>query len=336
MTEEQIKAHLKEVKDVVKAAIKSGRNKYGHVGYWGADKAVAGAYTVIKWAEKHITKGETELGVRLLVLAHQEILKEQIDDSSAGQTGTLTDDIVESLKNATKLSHPKDDKKLFDVIFKHAFHKVFDGWDEWRYAILGALMPLCSDATNRKKLEEVIFSPYMQEEDEDDFDKKYDTKRKQVLHLALIISHDSEEAIESFIKTHLDNDDIRKMAVERALTRKQYNKAIELIAPIKKDDWRRREWDSLLLQAYEGLGDRENIRRTTAEFIKLGDIKESYSKYKALFNESEWPLALNELLKQCHDSVAIKIAVKENLADKLLTLCKKGPFKLQKRHTIKY
>ncbi|MDR1564836.1 MAG: SWIM zinc finger family protein [Oscillospiraceae bacterium] len=312
---------------LIKSAIKSVKRR-GFVEYGDTERAAEGAYNVLEMADDLLEADDIITAVSLctVVLDEMVALLDMCDDSD-GDVGGAIGEALEKISKWIDTHAQKDSEKLFDIIYQHAIKTMYDGWISWRMDLLGACLPLCSNSTNRARLEAYLAEMPVRQAYE--WGKDYDLRERQKLQYSIIEWFDGDAAAENFIDQHVENPDFRRIAIQNAVSSKQYDKALKLCLGGEEKEELSSEsasgWKHFRYEIYEETKDTEAQKALAKELFLDGSF-DYFIKLKALYEQDEWPLIRLEILEeldiQDHSEVYVEILIHEKLKLRLLDYCK--------------
>jgi len=215
-------------------------------------------------------------------------------------------------------------------VFEHAQDGIYDGWSDWSFDLLGALIPLCKFENNRQKL--VAYLHEFMGGSCEDWSAKYDRSRAEKLELRIIEVFDGESATEKYINAHLHNSDFRKAAIETAIERSQLDDALKMCFDGEAQDAEYcgliSDWKHYRYTIYEEQGNVPELKKLSEEFALDGEF-EYYRKLKKLYSKADWVTELERLLpilkKMRRNDIYVKALIDEGLIDALAEYCKENP-----------
>ena len=166
----------------------------------------------------------------------------------------------------------------------------------------------------------------------------YRKKELQELQYDIISEFDGEEAASEFINNHLENDRFREVAVENAIDKKDYDKALDLCSEAEKQSGNYRgqtdKWKKLRYRIYEETGNTNDQKELAYEFT-LDGVFEYYLKLRKLYagnseDTGEWHQVFDDILssviKPYPKSIYTEILIHENIKPELLEYCKNSSY----------
>ena len=127
----------------------------------------------------------------------------------------------------------------------------------------------------------------------------------QNIHHKIISACDGPEAALQYIENNITNPDLRKIAIERAMASKGYQRALELCLEGEKADEKLpglvKDWRILRYEVYEKQRNRAKQKELACLFVLEGDFS-WYEKLKKLYTAPEWPVILQDLLPKLEKS----------------------------------
>lgn len=251
-----VNLELKKLKDQIISVIRSNSDR-GFVPYGACNRVCAELLDLSAEAERSTDK-QYSFSAHLLILVEAIKLIAHADTSS----GMVTDVIHQSLRavdDVCQLAEEKDRKLMFEAIVKTAKNKVFQEWNEFGYALLKSAVRFVDNHKQADKLR-ALYPILGKMYSDKDYPDKY------LIELGIIRRLEGEEAERLYLMQHLDVDELRALAVERAMSMKQYDLAEKLCTEAMKIDHRRRvnvsQWALFL----------ERIYAETSNDEKLGEL----------------------------------------------------------------
>ncbi|MDR2749036.1 MAG: SWIM zinc finger family protein [Clostridiales bacterium] len=321
---------LAMAREMVKASIEK-RSERGYVKYSEVESAVKGAEKVLDNLRGSGYSISAKIKIAEIVIEEMMALLGDADDSS-GHICTMVEQAVEIL--AAMPEEPGFDD--FGSIFSIAVNSVFDGWSEWRFALLESLIPMCHRKDLRERLEGCLNQISGKKKS-----SKYDKEKAEQMMHDLILAFDGESAAWSYICMHLSNSEFREMAIEATLEKNDAQAALELCLAGELEDSELsglvEKWKKLRYRACGILGDTQSQKKIALEFARDSDHF-YFTELKRLTAPEEWAKTLNKFLDdhgaKLRQSVLEKILVQEGLTARLMAFCKKHPEKVTTHHRL--
>ncbi|MCL2149151.1 MAG: hypothetical protein FWH47_07440 [Methanomassiliicoccaceae archaeon] len=314
---------------VIQEAVKSTTGRRGHMAFGDEKYAVEGAEDVLEMADEKIDLGQTWDAVSLCITVLEEMMDliENCEDYDGHVEGTI-EDAIERIGEALSLCPlHEQDEDLFDLVLEHSLEPVYCSRKEKRIGIMSALMPLCAIQANRRKLEDAISGQYRT--DVRGWGGEYDNRLLQALQHRIIKRFDGDAAAESYMEEHLDNSDFRFAAIEAAMQREMYDRALGLCLEGEEVDSRYagllNRYKDLRYAVYEKKGDVPAQKALGHELLLEGG-RDYYPRLKALYDGKDWLAALEGILDGLEHGrqvgLYLDILIKEELKPRILEYCK--------------
>lgn len=327
--EDEITASKKLIREYINNAKRNGFIDWRHV-----DSALQGAEMTLKKAHEKIELGDSETAVLLALEVLSPVVKMiQYCDDSNGGVSFIMNRAISSIEQAvtTDLEYldEKKQKKLFEVILKEALKKQYDGWSDWRFALLNVCTIFSHKKDLRNKLEKQL--EMLAQKAGTSWSEEYEKTQVKLLQYKIIEKCDGASAAEKFIYENIKISEFREKAITWALENGNYEKVLELSISGEEVDKSYRglvhKWKEYRYQAYEGLGDVENQRKLAYEFLFSNEYS-YYAKLKELYKQDEWNEVLGRIIdtfekERYRSAVYIEILKEENLTKKIIEYCKK-------------
>lgn len=334
--EEEVSLSKKLIREYINKAKQRGFIAWRNVGY-----AVKGAELTLEKAEDKLEKGETA-HVVMLCTAVLSIVVDMLQyaDDSDGIIGSVITNCISLIESAVMagIDHldPKEQKQLFETIFKEALKKRYDGWSDWRWDLLKSCAYFCREPFYRTKLEKQLHD-FADEKKNTSWRSDYDQEAIKEIELTIIEYCDGPEQAEAFINDNLKYSRFRKKAILSAFEKEQYERAVQLCLDGEEADRDFRglvhEWQQYRYKAYEFLGEPEKQRELGYELVLKGEYS-YYLKLKELYSAEEWEAVLDRILKALEEKsynleIYRKILIEEKLTERLLNTCKRNPSQIK-------
>lgn len=329
---------LEVAKMTINASIKCNTVR-GFIGWHSCDNICMDMHDVLDMCEDAFKREryQESLEADTYVLVSGVKLASCADSSS----GMLTDVIMRafelidlSTQTIAKLDAAMR-KHALSLIIKEAKKKAFDGWDSWRYELLGKAVCLCDEklAVKLEKLLDVFL-----EDIENDYTPEYKRQEDTILRYKLHRHLKGADAVKDELYANLHIRGIRIIAVKDATDARNYNEAEKLcLEQIKKEDGRfyrniPEDWNNILFDVYVQSGITDKQIEQAKKILFLGNAG-FWDVLKRLYQslgtwESQKPIILKEL-KQCKYSVCYRsVLVEENEKKLLLEAVTENPYNL--------
>ncbi|PGY15964.1 hypothetical protein [Bacillus sp. AFS031507] len=325
------KDEISSAKKLITESINSAKRK-GFIDWRHVGLALQGADLTLQKAQGKVDKGEWESAILLSLVVLSPVVKMlNFSDDSNGSIGdvmnwairTIDDAVIASLPNFNEI----EKKGLFDAIVKEALKEHYNGWSDWRYALLKICTYYSPIKDLRKKLEKQLKSLY--EKTESSWSDRFEKTQIKLLQFEIIERCDGVDAAEKFIYENIKHTEFREKAIANELGKDDYKKVIQLCLDGEKADAEYRglvqKWRVYRYQASELLGDIEQQKQLARELLFKNEFT-YYLKLKELYGSNEWDVTLKKLVDdfkkmEYQPSVYLSILKEENLSDELLNYC---------------
>ena len=267
------------------------------------------------------------LQLSLCVIQEMMDLLQGADDSD----GVIGGVIEESLAFIDEMSadeelKPIHNETMFTKLIEEASHRRYVGWTDWRIDLLESCSELADTSDLRSKLENHLVL-MMKNEEGDSWGVNYLAERVNLIRYHLVEKHDGQKKAQEFIENNLQYSNFRKMAIESAMNKKDYDYVIKLTLDGEDKDKSLRglvnQWQKYRHIAYKLSGKIDEQRGMATDFILNGSF-EYYEELKNTYATNEWPsvypkiIFLLENQKKIHQDVYTRILIEEGEKQKLL------------------
>jgi hypothetical protein len=250
----------------------------------------------LETAEAQMRQGQYRSTFYIATAVLEEMTKAlQFADDSYGYVGSAIHGALDLLELLVAQPLPEDMRKaLLDYCCKANEKQLFDDWD-WHLGILEIATPLlATDAEEARVLE------LLRKEEQ----SPYKHRQAQRIHYAILLQRHGEEAAWAFLEQHLDNIEMRELAVGLLIDRGDLDKAKTLAEEGLAAETRRRSgyrdlWLQWLLKIAQSQGDAKSIV-AHARALYLNGFQhnpELFLVMRSAVAAPEWPAFLEKLIK---------------------------------------
>lgn len=320
---------------LIRSYVKRAADRHGFVDYRGVAGAVQGAEMVLDKARDTHDDGECVRAVKLSLCVVEEMVEllESCDDSDGNVGGMIEDSValIDEIATTEEVLSVAESEAIFRLLL--------DAYEEpllcdWRMALLAIAAHVTVTPELRTELEDRLS---ILEKDR----SLYDAEEAAKLRHDLILRCDGAAAAEEYRNSRLDQSEFREMAIREALSRQQFERAIELAREGERQDSASgfpglvRNWKELRYEAYRASGQLELQRELAADFAAEGDFG-YYLKWKQTYEPAEWKTVYPRLLERLesgrgtHRDVYTRILVEEEENERLLAYVRERPTEVER------
>jgi uncharacterized Zn finger protein len=281
----------------LKAILKTAADRSGFID-WRAVRSVGNAVrNLLETAQNHAKNGNYKSAMLISFAVLEEMTEAlQFSDDSHDELGSnihmaynlLVDICSEKLSEESR-------KQLFDYTISSFEEKVFFGW-EWHLGMIKIASMIFDNEDELKKIISLLDHVERREFD-------YEFEKAQTIKLQLLKKTRGEDEADKFMEQNIDNPSLRKVAIQKALLKKDYDKAISIAKDGVKFDSKKRpglamDWNECLLNIAIEQQDTEKIIEY-ARLLFVSSIKEKQQYYTLLKNvvdQKQWGNFVEELI----------------------------------------
>jgi uncharacterized Zn finger protein len=325
-SDESKELYAKQVKSILKTA----SNRYGFID-WSASKLVSNAIdNLLESARKQFENQNYKSAVFISTAIMEQMTKAlQYSDDSNGDIGRSIYDAYEMLYSIAEEQISEEIRKLIiEYCFTSFDKQIYSGWD-WHIGVLrlAALLLKTEDETERifKQIDKVQRSDYEREE-------------AQIIKYDILLKTKGVNVAEKYLEQNITNSKLRRKAIQKALKKKNYEKANSLAkdgvnCDLKDKPGLSKEWYDWLLKIAQAQNDSEKI----IEYARLlfidnfGNQQDYYQILKQQVKPEKWVAFIEAVIqdittkKRWLDTDLIaSIFIKEQWWDRLFELVKKS------------
>jgi hypothetical protein len=281
---------------------------------------------MLEIANRHVSDGNFMSAIGICFPVAEEMVKalDYADDSDGdiGENTNLAFDILAQVSESDLSEEVR--LHLFEQVLKDYKKEIFSGWD-WQINLLEIAVQLAKTEIEAKKVMSLLSTHSHYE---------YESEQMTKLEYELIRKMSGEAEAEKFIEQNLDNPDLRRNALEKAIRTDDFEKAETLARDgISQDSEDKpglaKEWYDWLLRIAMKKDDRGKIIEY-ARYLFVDGFRHDQDYYAILkkhTDKSEWHNfvegIISEIRKKSHWSeidVIAKIYIEEQGWERLLEL----------------
>jgi len=326
-SDESKELYVKQVKSILKTA----SDRHGFID-WSASRIVGNAIdNLLESAQKQINNRNYKSAVFICTAVMEQMTEAlQYSDDSNGDIGGSIDAAYEMLYTISQEHLSEEIRKLIiEYCFTSFDKQIYSDWD-WHIGVLrlAALLLKTEDETERifKQIDKAQQSDYEREEAQS---IKYD----------ILLKTKGEDVAEKHLEQNITNSNLRREAIQKALKKKNYDKAVSLAKDgvnydLEDKPGLAKEWYDWLLKIAQAQNDSERIIEY-ARLLFIDNFRNEQDYYQILkqyVKPEEWTAFVEAVIqdiatkKRWLDTGLIaNIFIKEEWWDRLLELVKKSP-----------
>lgn len=326
-SDESKELYVKQVKSILRTA----SDRHGFID-WSASRLVGNAIdNLLESAQKQIDNCNYKSAVFMCTAIMEQMVEAfQYADDSNGDIGGGIDSACEMLYNIAQEQPPEEIRKsIIEYCFTAFDKQIYSGWD-WHIGVLriASLLLKTEEETER------IFAQIDKAQRSD-----YEREEAQSIKYDILLKTKGENTAEKYLEQNITNSNLRREAIQNALMKKNYEKAISIAQDGVNYDKKDKpglaiEWYDWLLKISQARNDTEKI----IEYSRLLFIdnfrheQDYYQILKQKVKPEKWNTFVEEVIqdittkKRWLDSGLIaSIFIKEEWWNRLLELVKKSP-----------
>jgi hypothetical protein len=327
------KNELSEAKIIVQSSINSAKQR-GFITYSQSFMALHGAEKIILLIDQYIETSRYQMAVKTGIQTLQPVVKAlQFTDDSSGNFGDvillLQSQIHYAISSGLFSWSSQEKTLMLKQIIKASENKIYMDWSDWKFELLRAGMTLCEDEKlfNLMSLHLQFLETSIQSES--GYMSRYELSQLKILQFNLLSIRQDDLAIEKFLQENRYLDDIKEIAIERAIALQNLDEAMDIALagefehseyPGLVNKWRIHQYKLHKMQNHL-----EHQKELAFQLVSHGNI-EFFNDLNELYNLDEWPDVLDKLLsilnsKHQYSVVYTTILKQENLFSRLLHYC---------------
>ena len=319
--------YVKQVKSILKTA----SDRDGFID-WSAAKLVGIAVdNLLESARKQIDNCNYKSAVFICTAVMEQMTEAlQYADDSNGEIGGRIDAAYEMLYNIAQEQSSEEIRKLIiEYCFTSFDKQIYSGWD-WHIGILrlAALLLKTEEETER------IFKQIDKAQRSD-----YEIERAQNIKYEILLKTKGENAAEKYLEQNITNSKLRRVAIQKALEKRDFEKAASLAEngvsyDLKDRPGLAKEWYDWLLKIAQAQNDSEKIIEY-ARLLFIDNFRNEQDYYmimKQQVKPEEWNAFVEAVIQDITTKkrwldigLIASIFIKEEWWNRLLELVKKSP-----------
>jgi len=330
--------YVKQVKSILRAV----SDRHGFIDWTASSIAGNMVDNLIESAQKQIDKGNYKSAVFICTAIMEQMTEAlQYSDDSNGDIGGPIDAANEMLHTIAQKQIPEEIRRLIiDYCFDSFDKQIYSGWD-WHLGVLRLAALLVKTEGEIESIFKRIDKAQRSE---------YEKKEAQTIKYEILLKTKGEAAAEKYMELNITNSNLRREAIQIAIKKKNYEKAISLAKDGVKYDLKdkpglAKEWYDWLLKIAQAQNEIEKIIEY-ARLLFVDNFRHEQDYYKILklhVEPEKWnsfvEAIIEDISKKKHwvdtDLIA-KIFIKEEWWSRLFELVKKSPTLTTIEHYEKY
>jgi len=315
----------------VKAFIRTASGRYGYLDWSGARNVGMAVEQLLETSRKQMEAGNVQsaLYISTAVLEQMTDALEHGDDSNGDLGGCIQEAMEVMFQMAQGIPDEPFRKQLLEYCLTAFEKKLFEGWD-WHMDMLQIGAMLIHSDVESKRLLELIDSVTGSE---------FVWEKAQSLKYEVLLKTQGESVANDYLEQHLTNSKLRRVALQKAIGEKNFDKARTLAQDGIAYDMKEKpglvvEWYHWLLKIAQEQGDVEHIvayaRHLLIDNYTRG--QDHYEILKAQIPPQDWKPFIEKVIEEISTKKryvdpyqVASLFIKEQWWDRLLDLISKQP-----------
>lgn len=326
------KNELSQSKTIVQSSINSAKQR-GFINYSQSFKALHGSEQMIRLIDQYTETKRYQMAVTTGLQTLQPIVKAlQFTDDSSGNFGDVIQQLLSQIHYAISSGvfswSSSEQTDMLKQMIKASQHKIYTDWSDWKFELLTSAILLCEDEkrfhimSHHLQLLEAPLQPAS------DFMNRFKFSQLKIVQFNLLSIRQDEQAIEEFLHQNFHFNDIKEIAMERAVVSQNFDKAMEIAVSGERDHaefpglvtkWRIHQY-----KLHKMMNHLPNQKELAFQLVTHGNI-EFFNDLKELYSVEEWPEVLENVLSDLNTSRYYldytTILKQENLFSRMLLHC---------------
>ena len=285
--------NLIDLKNQIKSSIRRNSDR-GFVPYGGCNQVCYEMMSIMQGAEADFDKKQA-FGIYIMVLLEAVKLISHADTSS-GLAGDVIYGCLSEIDKLCQTAAEENHKHFFDTIIKAAKNKAFKDWADTGYNLLKSTVYFVRDQKQAQKVYEVFqFLGTM-------YDREDYPDKLLIIH-GIIERLDGKEAADKYLFDNIHVPELRMIAVENALSAKDYSLAEKLCMEALEKNTRgyfnrHDPWAYYLERLYSQTANEKKLTEMVRFILFHGDTS-YYPKLKELYlKQNVWEQKKEPMLQE--------------------------------------
>lgn len=269
----------------IKSILRSAKGRYGFVDWQSAEVIGRSIDQLLDASRQAVERKNYQNAIFVCFAVMEELVPalSEIDDSS----GMLGD----SINYAYNLLHEMGvdagsemiDKQIFDFCVNHFEKRTFKGWD-WHIDALWLAVTVAHTPKEYNYLLALVEQE--QKRLSDSYSERYETRQMQLVKYRLLEKTKGNAEAEAFLLQNLENPELRRIAIENAMERSDFDTAIAIAQDGIKQDQKQypglvKDWYDWLLKIAQAQNDTPKIMEY-ARFLFIDNYNHEQDYYQIL------------------------------------------------------
>ena len=234
----------------IKSILKTAKGRYGFVD-WQSSKAMGRALDqLLDAAQKAFDRKNYQSALCICFAVMEELIPalNEVDDSSGEIGGCITSAYELLCEMGCDVDSKTLGRPIFDFCVNHFEKKTFKGWD-WHIDVLWLAVSLASTQEESDRLWLLVGQE--PKRDLNSYSERFEEEQMQLVKYRLLVKTKGDAEAEAFLKQNLENPEMRRIAIENAINRSDYDTAIAFAKDGVKQD--RKQYPELAMEWYDWL-----------------------------------------------------------------------------------
>ncbi|MBN1988239.1 MAG: hypothetical protein JW783_02430 [Bacteroidales bacterium] len=315
----------------LKTAIRSVSDRHGFIDWSASRRLAIEVTTLLESAQKQISNQNYTSAIHICTAIMEELNRALgYADDSNGDLSSCIDIAFESLVLIANERHNEAIiKQVIDYCLSACNSDIYRE-SNWNLGLLSLAAALQKTTEEFNRIFALI----------EEFDSEYEQEHAKTIKYDLLVKVKGEAEADKYLEQHLDNYDLRSKAIQKAIDRMDYNKAIQLAHDGINQDKNKRhgyvaDWYNWLIKIAQEQNDvNKVIEYARLLFLSDGTSKEElYQILKQNVAPEKWSTFVESLAKEVlqkhkgyFSETLAGIYIKENWWERLLNLLQKHPY----------
>jgi hypothetical protein len=270
-------------REQVKGILRSAKGRDNFIGWSRVGMVGKAVNTMLEIANRHVNEGNFMSAISICFPVAEEMVRAlDYADDSDGDVGENINFAFDILAQISESGVPEDVRiHLFELVFRDYKKEIFSGWD-WQINLLEMAVQLAKTESESRKVMSLLSTHSHFE---------YESEQMTKLEYELIRKMSGEAEAEKFIDQNLDNPELRRKALIKAINDNNFDKAETLAKDGIAEDSNDKpglalEWYDWLLKIALKKNDRNKIIEY-ARYLFVDGFRHDQDYYSILKKHSE-------------------------------------------------
>jgi uncharacterized Zn finger protein len=326
------KVYSRMIKDILRSV-----QDRGFIDYHGSNRAGDDIHKLIEQADSDVKQGQ----LAKATVIYQAVVETVVPaishaDDSNGLLGDCIEAGLHGLRTVSENLSKPEQGRLFDYCVSEAFESRYKDWD-WGWALAQIAADRVTGSEERQRVFDLLdkmAARSKRSNEQSVWSSNFDAERAEVIKLSVVERLDDPDQIHGFLVDRIQMDHFREKLIILYIEQAELDKAKTLCHEWLAEQTSghrgyRTTFHEYLLRIAQIEEDQLTIQNLSQQLLIDTGKLQYYTIYKTTVTDTEWGMALRELITVAeqgshHHNLVPQLLVKEEMWDELLKLMQSG------------